>query len=268
MSTQSTQDRSPKFLPTSWPLLLVAVSLAAGIMADRMLVGQSRAMGPMAWWLAAVMATSAAMTLLNFGRTRVSVVALLLAISAIGGAWHHYRWNAVAQNELVWFAPEIAAPVCLEAMATSPLQHSPAPAANPLRAIPAQAESQLLVEVTRIRDGTAWHETSGQTRLRINGTLSEVVPGDRLMIFAQLGRSRPALNPGQYDYAAAERTSGRLCELATRSPECVTVIQPASVLNPQSLDRSGGTAMPIATCPLRWLVEWSNRASVVVGKSR
>ncbi|WP_168205361.1 ComEC/Rec2 family competence protein [Bythopirellula goksoeyrii] len=219
-----------------------------GISADRFL-GDWLISGPLTWWLIAVVATSAAMTLLNFGRSQISMVALLLAVVALGGAWHHFRWNTIGQDELVRFAPAVATPVCLEAIVTSPLQHSPAPPSNPLRAIPADSQSQLLVEVTRIRDGTNWHDTSGETRLRINGTLREISPGDRIIVFGQLGKSRPVLNPGQYDYAAAERSGGRLCELFTGSPECVTVVQ------------NGGSFSPG-----RWLAAIGNRCQAQIAR--
>lgn len=232
MSTQPSQNRSPNFSPTSWPLLLVAGALVAGILTDRK-IGDFRAADSITWWLIAVAATSAAMTLLNFGRTRISVVSLLLAVAAIGGAWHHFRWNIISQEQLVRFAPDVATPVCLEAIASGPIQHSPAPPPNPLRAIPAESRSQLIVQVMRIRDGTNWRDTGGETRLRINGTLREIVPGDRILVYGQLERARPALNPGQYDYAAAERADGRLCELYTGSPECVTVVKQASLFTPQ-----------------------------------
>lgn len=231
MSTQSNQDRSLAFSPTSWPLLLVAISLVVGILVDRLL-GDWMVNGPVTWWLIAVVTTSAAMTLLNFGRNQISVAALLLAIGALGGAWHHYRWNTIAEDELVRFAPAIATPVCLEAIATTPVSHSPAPPPNPLRAIPADSQSQFLIHVTRIRDGSNWIDAVGESRLLIYGTLREIVPGDRLLVYGQLRKSRPALNPGQYDYAGAERSEGRLCELYTGSPECVTVVQHAGFISP------------------------------------
>ncbi len=232
MNTESIQDRSEEFLPTSWPLLLVAFSLALGILTDRLL-GDWPYSQPVIWWLLAVVATSTAATLMNFAFTRLSLIALLVAVASIGGTWHHFRWNNITRDEFARFAPEDPAPVCVEAIAASPVQHTPALLADPFRAIPAESQSQLLLQITKIRDGSSWLDTEGQTRLRINGTFKEIVPGDRLLVFAQLGRSRPAHNPGQYDYAATERAGGRFCELYTRSPECVTVLESVKELSPQ-----------------------------------
>ncbi|TWU24715.1 ComEC family competence protein [Bythopirellula polymerisocia] len=212
-------------------MLLVVVFMVAGILTDH-LWGQNLGMDPVTWWLIAVGATSATMTLLNFGHTQISVVALLLAVGALGGTWHHYRWNTVSGNEISRYAPALASPVCVEAIATGPIHHSPAAETNPLRAIPSEPQSQLFVLVTRIRDGTTWQTTNGRARVRINGTLRKIVPGERLLIFGKLGKSRPAINPGQYDYAAAERSADRLCELYTGSPECVTVVEHASTFSP------------------------------------
>ena len=69
----------------------------------------------------------------------------------------------------------------------------------------------------------SWRPAGGQSRLRVAGEMRGLVPGDRLRVFAQLGRQPPPLNPGQYDWAAAERREGRLCELFCDDPQCVAV---------------------------------------------
>jgi competence protein ComEC len=77
-------------------------------------------------------------------------------------------------------------------------------------------------------------------RLRVNGVLPDITPGDRLLVFARLSQLSPALNPGQYDYAAAERAAGRHCELFTQSPSCVSVIEPANNFSPETWLASAG----------------------------
>jgi competence protein ComEC len=63
--------------------------------------------------------------------------------------------------------------------------------------------------------------------LRVAGVLRDVAHGDRVRVFAQLGLPAPPLNPGEYDWSAAERRAGRLSELFCDDPRCVAVTESA-----------------------------------------
>jgi competence protein ComEC len=83
--------------------------------------------------------------------------------------------------------------------------------------------SEATVRVAAIRDGRTWRPAGGWSRLRVAGELADVAPGDRLEVFGQLGRTPAPLNPGQYDWAAAERRDGRFTEVFCDAPQCVTL---------------------------------------------
>src|SRR5262249_24319564 len=65
----------------------------------------------------------------------------------------------------------------------------------------------------------------GTVTLQIDGHISEIRAGDRLLIFGHLTAARRPANPGQFDYAAHARASRRLCWLQSEFPECVTVLE-------------------------------------------
>lgn len=222
------------------PMVWLAISVATGVTADRFGGMWFDSFGLVSWWLFAAMFLVLA-SILYFRRySRISAVAMLIAAGCLGGAWHDLHWNYLRLDELARYAREVAEPVCFEAIAEKPSQWSPAPTATPLRAIPAEPRSEVEITITRLRNGSQWQDASGNVRLRVNGVLPDINPGDRLRVFGRLGKSTPALNPGQYDYAAAERAAGRHCEVFTQTPACVTVIDAASPLRPSSWLAAGG----------------------------
>ena len=193
------------------------IVLVAGILTDHLVGPEWLGIDPVSWWLIAVVATSAAM-----------IAAEFWPHSDFGGctsASGWCTWRDLASLPLEHRFGKRDRAVCAGSghrlfvsrrLPQARCNHSPPAKANPLRAIPAESQSQLLVQVTRIRDGTSGITTNGMSRLRINGILREIEPGDRLLVFGQLGKSRPALNPGQYDYAASERI--RRQDIASYSP--------------------------------------------------
>ena len=97
-----------------------------------------------------------------------------------------------------------------------------------LRALPARERSEVEVQIMQVRDGTHWQSATGRCRLRVAGQLEDITRGDRLRVFAKFSRTRPALNPGQYNWAYAERGAGRYCEIFSGAPECISVIKPVA----------------------------------------
>ena len=208
----------------SRPLLLATLAWGLGILADRY-----AGMSLLTWWSTAVVLVAIAIALRHLGRHQSFAGTLLVTLACTGGAWHHLHWNFAAHDELGRFARETSQPVCFEGVAIDRIKWSPAPTPDPLRAMPLGPMSEVLVRVTRVRDGQQWREVSGSCRLRVAGGLADVTAGDRLRAFALFGRIPPALNPGQYDWAQAERRAARYCDLYCRRPECITVIEPAAV---------------------------------------
>lgn len=220
MPVTESAEYSPS--PRYRPLLLVAAAAAAGIVVDRY---WGKALGVTSWWSLAALAALMCFFLRRMNLGQWSAVLLLVSIAALGGAWRDLSWNYLDSHHLARYADEISAPVCVEAVAVNRMVWTPAPPANPLSVVPTGSQSELMVEITRVRDGTQWQPASGSCRLRVEGELSRVHRGDQLLVFAQFGRPSPALNPGQYDWAQAERSSGRFVELFSRAPQCVSVVE-------------------------------------------
>ena len=76
------------------PMAVVLTALAAGIVIDRHL-------GPcdtITWITLALV--SITVSCLGLRRPSLSTAALFAAILAIGGGWHHYCWNELADDDL------------------------------------------------------------------------------------------------------------------------------------------------------------------------
>ncbi len=212
--------------PPRQPFLPVAVAGALGIVIDRY-GSVPLGLTPLHWWLASTTLLVLATVLRCQRRHRCFALALWISFACLGGGWHQVRWNYVARNHLARYATRQSQPVCVEVEIEGPVrQWQPAP--DPLRNLPTEPRSEVLVSAQRLRDGRRWLPVSGSCRLRVVGPLRHVQPGDRVRVFARCRRPQPAANPGQYDWAQAERGAGRYCELFCQTPECLTVLPAAS----------------------------------------
>lgn len=151
---------------------------------------------------------------------------ILLAAAATAGLWHHARWRLYAHDDLGLWAPSNAQPVCVEAIAWSTPRRHPAPAPDPLSTMLQGEESELQVEMERVRDGRHWRTASGRAALIVKGRLLGVQSGDCLRIYAMLAAPHVAANPGQGSPATYDRSERRLCRLQADWPACVQVIRP------------------------------------------
>ena len=219
--------------PTSRrPLLPIAVASVVGIVVDRWGGNFFVEHGLYLWWLAAAGCLALCMLLhRRNAKQRITSSLLLLAVVCLAGSWHHLRWHYFEHDHLARFTTEVSQPVCLQAVALDRLKWSPAPAQNPLRAIPVGSRSEIAVRVTRVRDGQQWREVSGICKLRVNGDLHDIMAGDELQVFAKMGRITPAMNPGEYDWSLAKRGAGRYCDLYCSAPACVSVTKAANGWN-------------------------------------
>jgi competence protein ComEC len=209
------------------PLMWVAAATGLGIGADYYLQSATAADLFAWWWAAAAVLLLMAFLAKRSGQFRLAEAALLIAAASIGGAWHDWRWNYAPANDLGRYAREAPQPACVDVQIVDRVKISPPADRSPLRAIPARTMSEVTVRVLGIRDGRLWREAGGLSRLRVAGVLTSVEQGDRVRVFAQLGLPAPPLNPGEYDWSAAERRAGRLSELFCDDPKCVAVTERA-----------------------------------------
>jgi competence protein ComEC len=210
------------------PLLWAAAAVCGGAALDYCLATASDP-SLLGWWIGtAAVASALSSVTRRRGHPTLAATFLLTGLIALGGAWQHWSWNYFDARDLGLFAREDAQPACVDVVLAERVKISPPAELSPLRAIPARTMSEATVTVTAIRDGAGWRAATGQSRLRVAGELRGVAPGDHLRVFAQLGTQPPPLNPGQYDWQAAERRERRLCELYCDDPRCVVVTRAAT----------------------------------------
>ena len=208
--------------PRYQPLVVVLAAACVGVVADRM---AGPAVG--VWW---AVAAAAWVVWLGLWRRRCEGIAaamLLLSVASTAAAWHHCRWHLFANDDLGCYARGASQPACLQAVALNGPRRLPAPDPDPMQLIPVGDRTRVEVEVTRLRDGANWRAVCGRARLTVDGHLLGVHAGDRLRIFAQLTRPRPATNPGEFDYARFARTDRKRALLRAECPDCVTVVHRA-----------------------------------------
>lgn len=208
--------------PRYQPLVLLLTAAAAGIVADR-----AAPLPAMVWWSAANTLVGCWLWAWRGGRDHVASWLLLAALAAGGGAWHHDRWRLYGDDEVGRAVREHSQPLCVEGVALSSPRWVPAPGHTALRAIPKGEESELMLRLVAARSGQSWRAASGQTLLEVDGHLLGVKAGDRVRVLALASRPSAPLNPGEFDYAAVERSRRVLCRLRAPFPDSVTVVEPS-----------------------------------------
>ncbi len=212
------------------PLLLLVAALAMGIAFDRYF--------PLAaevWWLAAAASLAGWWLLWRTSHEAAASWALLFSWLACGGAWHHDRWNLYRDDEIGRMVREEIRPIAIEGIALHSPRWVPAPPLSAMRSIPKGDESEVALRITAVRDGTSWRPASGRAALDCDGHLVGARAGDRIRIMALGSRPMKPLNPGEFDFAAYERSRRTWCRLRGLFPESVTVVQRGSDWSPSLL---------------------------------
>lgn len=75
------------------------------------------------------------------------------------------------------------------------------------------------VEWQQIRDAKQWRPIDARSRLAVDGRITDLLPGDRVEVFAALRRIPPASNPGGFDYANFFRRQSQFVSLRADSRE-------------------------------------------------
>lgn len=210
------------------PLVLVLSALAAGIVTDRLLP-----LPAVGWWC---LAAGLQLAWLIAWRYRFEVAGsglLLSAVLAAGGAWHHDRWNLYALDEIGLSLREEIRPIAVEGVAVNSPRWVPAPPLTSLRTIPKGDETELMLRITRVRRGQEWESASGWGTLDVDGHVLGVRSGDTLRVMALSSRPQHPLNPGQFDFAAYERSRRVFCKLRGLFPESVTLVDRGSPWSPR-----------------------------------
>ena len=201
------------------PLVLILSATAGGIVADR-----CAPLPGAAWYLMAAGLTGIWASALLKRRQGAASWLLLSAFIAAGGAWHHLHWRLYGEDEVGRALTEHFEPMCLEGVALHSPRWVPAPKPTALRAIPKGESSELVLRITAVRDGRVWRQASGWAQLDVEGKLPAVKAGDHVRVMAVASRPSPPLNPGEFDFAAFERSRRVLCRLRAQFPKSVSVV--------------------------------------------
>lgn len=218
--------------PRDAPLVLVALAVGVGGS-----LGASAPVEPSALLAAAAVGLALWLASRVHRRDAGAAATLLVSVALVAAGWSGLAWRRLPADDLGRFARIESAPVGLEVTALAPPVFYPAHDRSPFRAIPASARSVIPVRVERLRDGDAWRAAAGRSQVTIAGDVAGVSPGDRLRVFGQLRRPRPALNPGERDPADAALAERRASVVWCVAPECVAPIDPS----PRA--ESGGAAI-------------------------
>jgi competence protein ComEC len=203
------------------PLVPAALALTAGILLDRYLSL------PMP-----VSLIAAAVCLVAWFCARASshrglpLVYLALAGAAFGAAYHHYRRDVYAPDDIFSFAKDEPAPVQLRGLLDEEPVHHRALPDDPLRSMPRGGDTVTVLRVHEIRRGDNWLSASGRVRVVGVEGWPELHCGDAVEVVGQLVRAAPPGNPGEFDFADYLRDQGiRTVLTARKTPQAVTRLE-------------------------------------------
>lgn len=240
-------------------MLLPISGVTTGIVGDRLLadftgwlLGPDWGWGCMAWWALAAVLLIGWCYCHHAHRTATSCLLLAMSISCLAAGWHHWSWSVFASDEVGRLATQQPYPCCFEATAVAAPERVAAPPPSAFRAIPQSEKSQLLLEITRVRNGKRWHPASGRCQLIVDGHLLDVHADDRLRLYGEFRKPAPAMNPGQFDYAEHLRSDRQLCFIRCQSPDCVELLS------------NGNAWRPAAWCD-RLRSHWQSRLWAALG---
>lgn len=203
------------------PLVVVLTAAVAGILLDRFWPPPFPV-----WWIASVGGLALWLGSIWRQHNMAANVALLAAVAATAGAWHHCQWYLFAADDLGCYARHKAEPVCIEALASGVPRMVPPPAPDPLNITPPSESWRFDVDLVALRNGATWQPVSGRATMLVSGRPPEIASGDRLRCFVRLSAPAKPQNPGAMDrsmYLRAQRVRSRL---QAEIPECLSVIEP------------------------------------------
>lgn len=203
------------------PLVSAALALTAGVLLDRhfspplplSLIAAAVCLA--AWFCARVSPHSG-----------LPLVYLALAGAAFGAAYHHYRRDTYAADDIFRYAKDEPAPVQLRGfLDEEPIRHR-APPVDPLSSRPPSGETVAVLRVGEIRGGGNWLIASGRVRVTGVEDWPELHCGDAVEVVGQLVRAAPPGNPGEFDFADYLHDRGiRTLLIARKTPQAVTRLE-------------------------------------------
>lgn len=199
--------------PPRAPLLTPVLSLAVGIVLDRFCAGPST----LSWCLLAL--SSSALALWAVVGSGWSVgwrqPFTLIAVIAIGGAWHHRRWSDLDPLDLTrsdWSDGRVA---LVRGVLTELALWRPGDGSRPGD----EGTTRSILAVTAIGDGRGnWSPASGRVRLIVPGDRTDLEMGWAIEAAGTLREIQGPRNPGESDPRAYLRAEGVRLNLTVAGP--------------------------------------------------
>jgi competence protein ComEC len=205
------------------PLVPVATALAGGVVLDRHF-----AMGVLAWlWLAAGCLLFWGALILVWHRSQgcgaVASAVLLLAVVALGGAWHHVYWNVYPVDDIGNWCDRRGRPAGLRGVLSNEPLVVQAGRRDPLRVMPERARTLCQLRVQRVKQGVSWRPASGLAQLVVEGEFKTGQAGQAVEVLGEIIAPPHAMNPGEFDYANYLRGRRIRAVIHCDEPEAVIV---------------------------------------------
>jgi competence protein ComEC len=160
--------------------------------------------------------------------------ALLGAVAGLAGAWHHVSWHDPSRDDLTQLVAddERSVPVLVSGLADSAVITAQG------NSLPAHLLSNAtFAPRTRFRLRAGWLHRNGQwvraggtIWAHVNGACQPLRPGDQVVVWGNLARYRPPMNPGEFNFQAFRRARGEFAYVDVPVADCVHVVaRPAGV---------------------------------------
>jgi competence protein ComEC len=177
------------------PLLLIAISAVIGVLLDSQLGGPHPAWG-LVWMLLLV----AAIVAIIAARKRVRRAATILVWLPLTALLHHSSEVSYQQADLLKHVGATSEPTILEGVIDIPLVLRRHPLADqPSRRDQSPWQTQLEVDLARIKIGRRFQPTDGRVLVFVDGRRDELRPGDAIRIYGTIQQFTPPTNPGERD---------------------------------------------------------------------
>ena len=156
-------------------------------------------------------------------------------VLALGGGWHHFRWNDRVRDDLSESVTERSRPVWVRGVVTEQMGLRTSENYGP--GDPDRVVTRMVLALTEISDGTRWRTASGRASLIVAGDRTDVHAGEPVEAAGQLERIAGPLNPGEFDHRAVSSSPGNP-PAARRGQSRGPVSRPAG--NPLAMDPMAG----------------------------
>ncbi|WP_158633533.1 ComEC/Rec2 family competence protein [Tautonia sociabilis] len=208
--------------------------MAGGIVADRLL----DPWGTATW---ALIALAAAIIALIANRSpRTAIPALLVALAAMGGAWHHRRWSDLPADDLARSAATEPRPAWVRGLIATVPEYRPGPLAD---RTDDPGHTRFELRLTASSDGRCWHPASGGVVVSVGGDRTDLGMGDPIEAAGELALLAGPLNPGERDAREFPRSRRIRLRLSVDTPQGIALDptgRPAPFWNWLGRIRAGG----------------------------